>query len=302
MMMSILQKIKLIKQKELMHLRKEISLGDKNQIMNESAEPKGFEKALLEKKDQSYTLITEIKKASPSKGIIRENFNPIEIALSYEKGGGSCISVLTDKENFMGSNSYLKDVKRNTRLPVLRKDFIIDPLQVLESRKIGADCILIIIGMNSVEDNKKIESLALDIGLECILEVHSLEELEKTKSFFSNMIGINNRDLNSFITDLNTTANLIKFIPEDYLVISESGIFTKNDIKFIMDFEVNSFLIGENFMKSKNIEVEERNIALGTWTVQQLQEAVPGARTVPHIFVDDKYVGGFSELKEMLDG
>ncbi len=263
MMMSILQKIKLIKQKELMHLRKEISLGDKNQIMNESAEPKGFEKALLEKKDQSYTLITEIKKASPSKGIIRENFNPIEIALSYEKGGGSCISVLTDKENFMGSNSYLKDVKRNTRLPVLRKDFIIDPLQVLESRKIGADCILIIIGMNSVEDNKKIESLALDIGLECILEVHSLEELEKTKSFFSNMIGINNRDLNTFETKISTTVDLIPEIPSSKTIISESGFSEKKDLEELAELGVASFLIGESLMRQVDIEYATKKLIRG---------------------------------------
>ena len=253
-MMSILQKIKSIKQKELMHLRKKISLSDRNRIIKESPQPKGFEKALLEKKNQMYTLITEIKKASPSKGIIRENFNPVEIALSYEKGGGSCLSVLTDKESFLGSNNYLRDVKKNTSLPILRKDFIIDPLQVLESRKLGADCILIIIGMNSVEENRKIESLALDIGLECILEVHSLEELEATKSFFSNMVGINNRNLNTFETKISTTVDLIPKICSNKTIISESGFSEKEDLLKLANLGVSSFLIGESLMRQVDIE------------------------------------------------
>ena len=253
-MMSILQKIKSIKQKELTSLRKEISLSDRNHIIKESPPPKGFEKALLEKKDQMYTLITEIKKASPSKGIIRKNFNPVEIALSYEKGGGSCLSVLTDKENFLGSNSYLKDVKKNTILPILRKDFIIDPLQVLESRKLGADCILIIIGMNSVEENRKIESLALDIGLECILEVHSLEELESTKRFFSNMIGINNRNLNTFETKISTTVDLIPKISSNKTIISESGFSERKDLLKLANLGVSSFLVGESLMRQVDIE------------------------------------------------
>ena len=140
-------------------------------------------KILKEFRNRRYTLITEIKKASPSKGIIREDFNPCELARSYEKGGASCLSVLTDTTYFKGSNDYIAQIKKIVSLPILRKDFIIDPLQVIESKNLGADCILIIVGMNSIEDNKKIEYMALDIGLECILEVHSLEELEATKHF-----------------------------------------------------------------------------------------------------------------------
>ena len=261
--MSILQKIKSIKQKELALLKKEISIRDKNKIIQESQEPRGFEKALLEKKNQMYTLITEIKKASPSKGIIRKNFNPVEIALSYEKGGGSCISVLTDRENFLGSNSYLKDVKKNTRLPILRKDFIIDPLQVLESKKLGADCILIIIGMNSVEENRKIESLALDMGLECILEVHSLEELEATKSFFSNMIGINNRNLNTFETKISTTVELIPKTSSNKTIISESGFSEKKDLENLASLGVSSFLIGESLMRQSDIEIATKKLIGG---------------------------------------
>ena len=201
-----------------------------------------------------YTLITEIKKASPSKGIIREDFNPKELAISYEKGGASCLSVLTDVIYFKGSNDYITQIKDVVSLPILRKEFIIDPLQVIEAKNLGADCILIIIGMNSIEDNKSIESMALDIGLECILEVHSLEELEATKHFSSNIIGINNRDLNTFVTDIETTVKLLPNVPKNKTVISESGLSEKSDLERLAKLGVSSFLVGESLMKQDDVE------------------------------------------------
>jgi len=258
--MSILKKIKKIKQKEIIALKEKVSLNDRKEILRDLPETRDFETSILEKNNSSYTLITEIKKASPSKGIIRSDFNPIDIALSYERGGSSCISVLTDKEHFLGSNNYLKDVKNTVSLPVLRKDFIIDPLQVLESRKLGADCILIIIGMNSIEKNREIEGFALDLGLECILEVHSLDELNATKSFASNMIGINNRNLNTFETKIETTTNLLPEISPKKTVISESGFSNKYELQKLANQGVSSFLIGESLMRKVDIEIATKNL------------------------------------------
>jgi len=203
--MSILDKIKLTKLEEVSKLNKDKLEYDRLNFVKSSQNNERFENSLKKLGNNDYTLITEIKRASPSKGIIREDFNPTELAISYEKGGASCLSVLTDVTYFKGSNDYIAQIKDVVSLPILRKEFMIDPLQVIESKNLGADCILIIIGMNSIEDNKTIESMALDIGLECILEVHSLEELEATKHFSSNIIGINNRDLKTFKTDIETT-------------------------------------------------------------------------------------------------
>ena len=172
--MSILDKIKQTKMREVNGLNRSQLEHDRQNFLKSPQNGQRFVSSLSDSKDKPYTLITEIKKASPSKGIIREDFNPRELALSYERGGASCLSILTDVNYFKGSNEYITQIKEVVSIPILRKDFMIDPLQVIESKNLGADCILIIIGMNSVEDNKKIEAMALDIGLECVLEVHSL--------------------------------------------------------------------------------------------------------------------------------
>ena len=161
---------------------------------------------------------------------------------------------MTDVTYFKGSNDYIAQIKDIVSLPILRKDFMIDPLQVIESKNLGADCILIIIGMNSIEDNKIIESMALDIGLECILEVHSLEELEATKHFSSNIIGINNRDLNTFHTDIETTVKLLPNVPKYKTVISESGLSKKSDLERLAKLGVSSFLVGESLMRQEDPE------------------------------------------------
>ena len=252
--MSILEKIKLTKLVEVSKLNKDKLENDKLNFLKSPQNNGIFGSSLKNVGDSNYTLITEIKRASPSKGIIREDFNPIELAISYEKGGASCLSVLTDVTYFKGSNNYISQIKNVVSLPILRKDFMIDPLQVIESKTLGADCILIIIGMNSIEDNKIIESMALDIGLECILEVHSLEELEATKQFSSNIIGINNRDLNTFHTDIETTVNLLPKVPKNKTVISESGLSRKSDLERLAKLGVSSFLVGESLMKQEDLE------------------------------------------------
>ena len=258
--MSILDKIKLTKIREVNGLNRSQLEHDRQNFLKSPQNGHRFVSSLSDSKDKPYTLITEIKKASPSKGILREDFNPRELALSYEKGGASCLSILTDVNYFKGSNEYITQIKEVVSIPILRKDFMVDPLQVIESKNIGADCILIIIGMNSVEDNKKIEAMALDIGLECILEVHSLEELEATKHFSSNIIGVNNRDLNTFITDIETTIELLPHIPKDKTIISESGLSEKSDLELLAKMGVSSFLVGESLMKQNNVEKATKSL------------------------------------------
>ena len=258
--MSILDQIKLTKMREVSKLNKNQLEYDRKNFVKSSLNKQRFEETLKNSGNKRYTLITEIKKASPSKGIIREDFNPRELARSYEKGGASCLSVLTDSNYFKGSNDYIARIKEVVSLPILRKDFIIDPLQVIESKNLGADCILIIVGMNSIEDNKKIEYMALDIGLECILEVHSLEELEATKHFSSNIIGINNRDLNTFVTDIETTIKLLPRVPKNKTIISESGLSKKSDLVRLANLGVSSFLVGESLMKQQDVEKATRSL------------------------------------------
>ena len=258
--MSILDQIKLTKMREVSKLNKNQLEYDRKNFVKSSKNKQRFEDSLKNSGNRRYTLITEIKKASPSKGIIREDFNPCELARSYEKGGASCLSVLTDTTYFKGSNDYIAQIKKIVSLPILRKDFIIDPLQVIESKNLGADCILIIVGMNSIEDNKKIEYMALDIGLECILEVHSLEELEATKHFSSNIIGINNRDLNTFVTDIETTIKLLPRVPKNKTIISESGLSKKSDLVRLANLGVSSFLVGESLMKQQDVEKATRSL------------------------------------------
>ena len=252
--MSILEKIKLTKLVEVSKLNKDKLENDKFNFLKSPQNNEIFRNSLKNLGNNNFTLITEIKRASPSKGIIREDFNPTELAISYEKGGASCLSVLTDVTYFKGSNDYISQIKNVVSLPILRKDFMVDPLQVIESKNLGADCILIIIGMNSIEDNKIIESMALDIGLECILEVHSLEELEATKHFSSNIIGINNRDLNTFNTDIETTVKLLPHVPKNKTVISESGLSKKSDLERLAKLGVSSFLVGESLMRQQDLE------------------------------------------------
>ena len=252
--MSILNQIKHTKLKEIRELNKNQLEHDRQNFLKFPQNNQRFEDALKKSCNNKYTLITEIKKASPSKGIIREDFNPKELAISYEKGGASCLSVLTDVNYFQGCKEYITQIKEVVSIPVLRKEFMIDPLQVIETKNLGADCILIIIGMNSIDENKMIESMALDIGLECILEVHSLEELEATKHFSSNIIGINNRDLNTFATDIETTVNLLPSVPKNKTVISESGLSEKSDLERLAKLGVSSFLVGESLMKQDDVE------------------------------------------------
>lgn len=253
---TILQKIKNYKIKEITNLKKKFGFKQLEKEAFSMSPPLGFLSNLLNKKFPNINIIAEIKKASPSKGLICKNFDPAIIAKSYEEAGATCISVLTDFPSFQGSSKDLKIAKKNSSLPFLRKDFIFDEIQVLESRAMGADCILIIMAALSNTEAKKIEKKAFELNMDVILEVHNLEELSRALSLQSKLIGINNRDLNTFHTNINTTKHLQQYVPNGYHVISESGIFSKKEINSIYEHKINSFLIGETFMRSNNIKNE----------------------------------------------
>jgi indole-3-glycerol phosphate synthase len=194
-------------------------------------------------------VIAEIKKASPSKGVIREDFRPAEIARSYEKGGAACLSVLTDAQYFQGSAEYLKEARNACKLPVLRKDFMIDAYQVYEARAMGADCILLIVAALELKQLRELEALSHDLGMAVLVEVHDGDELELALQLDTPLIGINNRNLRTFEVTLQTTLDLLQQLPDDRFVITESGIFTPEDVALMRDNEVHTFLVGEAFMR-----------------------------------------------------
>ena len=197
-------------------------------------------------------VIAEIKKASPSKGIIRPNFQPIDIAESYEAGGATCLSVLTDVDFFQGADHYLTAAHNVVTIPVLRKDFIIDAYQVYEARALGADCILLIVAALDSERLHTLNSLAISLGMDVLVEVHNLQELKIALALPNRLIGINNRDLHSFATSLETTYQLLDEINDDRIVVTESGIHSSEHVSAMQKSGVNAFLVGEAFMKADN--------------------------------------------------
>lgn len=220
-----------------------------------------FTGAIRQKLAENKTvIIAEIKKASPSKGIIRADFDPITIAKSYQENGATCLSVLTDEKYFMGKNEYLSQIRQNVDLPILRKDFIIDEYQILESKLIGADCILLIMAMISLEQAIKLEQAAIDIGLSVLIEIHNEADLQKALQLKSKLIGINNRNLKTFEVSLQISKQIASKIPSDKIIICESGIFTKTDIEEMKQIGINSFLVGESLMKENDIGLALKNL------------------------------------------
>jgi indole-3-glycerol phosphate synthase len=214
---------------------------------------RGFEASLRRAQAAGQSaVIAEIKKASPSKGVIREDFDPAAIAASYQAAGAACLSVLTDVDFFQGADAYLQQARAASSLPVLRKDFVVDPYQVYEARAIGADCILLIVAAlgNHGHLMQDLEALALELGMDVLVEVHNREELDLTLELQSPLLGINNRDLHSFATSLDTTLDLLAQVPADRLLITESGIHDRADVDAMRSHGVNAFLVGEAFMKA----------------------------------------------------
>ncbi len=217
----------------------------------EAGTPRGFINCLQEKLQTGQAaVIAEIKKASPSRGLLREDFDPGQIAASYEKGGAACLSVLTDIDFFKGADAYLQQARAACGLPVLRKDFIVDPYQVYEARVLGADAVLLIVA--ALNDAMLLELLQLTrhLGMDALVEVHDGGELERALAIPAPLLGINNRDLRSFETSLDVTLDLLEHIPEDRIVVTESGIHTVEDVALMRARGVNAFLVGEAFMKA----------------------------------------------------
>ena len=196
-------------------------------------------------------MIAEIKKASPSKGVIREDFNPVEIAQSYEQSGAACLSVLTDVSFFQGSNEYLLAARAVVKLPVIRKDFMVDEYQIYESRALGADCILLIASVLSAGKMGELNQLARNLGMDVLIEVHDKFEAETALTLAPDLLGINNRNLRTFEVSLNTTFDLLATLPAGVLAVTESGIKTRDDVEEMQRAGVNSFLVGEAFMREK---------------------------------------------------
>ena len=247
---NILDKILATKKNEIKNAKQLFSLSDLTEKIESNNDERDFVAALQDKhKIGSQAVIAEIKKASPSKGIIREAFDPISIALSYEKGGAACLSVLTDKEYFQGDINYIQQIKQTCQLPILRKDFIIDPYQIYESKAFGADCILLIAAALDLSEMKEFEAIAESLNMAVLVESHNLAELEEAIELNTLLIGINNRNLKTFDVSLQTSIDLKEKIPSGRIAITESGIFTREDIDFMNEYGISTFLIGEAFMR-----------------------------------------------------
>lgn len=257
-MSDILEKIVATKKIEIANISKQISLENQREIALENNQsfvlkPRGFINSIHQKITSGQAgVITEIKKASPSKGVLRENFNPAEIARSYEKHGAAGLSVLTDVDYFQGCNAYLQEARAACTIPVLRKDFTIDPYQVYEARAIGADAILLIVACLELNQMKELEACAHELGLDVLVEVHNAPELEQALELKTPLLGINNRNLKTFEVTLQTTLSLMSMVPKNKTLVTESGILSRSDVQLMRTKQVNAFLVGEAFMRASD--------------------------------------------------
>lgn len=250
-MPTVLENIVLRKTQEVIERKAKVSLSDLEYHAHHAGQPRGFAEAIRAKVEaEEAAVIAEIKKASPSKGVLREDFVPANIAASYEQGGATCLSVLTDIDFFQGSDEYLKEARSACALPVLRKDFMIDPYQVIEARAIGADCILLIASILSDTQMEELIAVAKDHHLDVLVEVHDEAELLRALNFDLPLLGINNRNLHTFEVRLETTLDLLPLVPRDRILVTESGILNRADVELMEISDVHAFLVGEAFMKA----------------------------------------------------
>ena len=250
---DILKTILAKKDEEVARRKLGMSIANLEEIASGVERPRGFYNALQAKAlAKKPAIIAEIKKASPSQGVIRENFQPVHIGQDYAMNGAACLSVLTDKEFFQGSEAYLQMVRERCPLPVLRKDFMIDAYQIYEARALGADCILLIAAALDDTLMQELHDVAIKLGMDVLVEVHDAEELQRALTLETKLIGINNRNLRTFATDLQTTLSLKAQIPADRLIVTESGIHTQADVQLMLDHDIYTFLVGEAFMRAES--------------------------------------------------
>lgn len=261
--MNKLQEICANKRIEVAARRAERSVTALDHVSAGQSGPRGFEAALRKNAETGFALIAEIKKASPSKGVIRPDFHPAEHARDYQAGGASCLSVLTDGPYFQGHENFLIEARGSCELPVLRKDFMVDPWQVAEARSIGADAILIVVAALEDAEMAEIEAAAIERGMDVLVEIHDETELERATRLKSRMIGVNNRDLRTFTTDLGTTERLAPLVPKDTLLVGESGISSHSDCQRLAKSGVRTFLVGESLMRQADIETATRTLLNG---------------------------------------
>lgn len=250
---DILRKILCRKREEVAQRSAVLPLNELSQRAQAAAPVRGFARALRDRVEAGQSaVIAEIKKASPSKGVLRENFDPAAIARSYQAGGASCLSVLTDVDFFQGADEYLQQARAACALPVLRKDFVLDPYQVYEARALGADCILLIVAVLEDEMLMELLQLAEHLGMDALVEVHDATEMERALATPAPLIGVNNRNLRTFETSLETTIELLPAFPLDRLLVTESGIHSRDDVQLMRNNGVHAFLVGEAFMRADN--------------------------------------------------